>query len=222
MSLPLYVEPSPQISTPCSAIACTSIVPVTARPSGVVLKYVRPAVRMWNAPHCSAARPCRASASRQSTSTASSAPYCLAFAGTAPMSGSSYWPRSAVNAYGIAPFSRIHASAQHVSSPPENAMPTRSPIGSELRMTSLTRSRAPAPPGRRLGDPCMRPAERGFRRCLRRAYGTCSGVSLERVPELLLELGARHAVARGHEDRVLARDRAGNLLQAGVVDRVGE
>jgi len=46
------------------------------------------------------------------------------------MSGSSYWPRSAVNAYGIAQFSRIHARAQLVSSPPENAIPTRSPIGS--------------------------------------------------------------------------------------------
>src|SRR2546423_1239059 len=31
MSLPLYVEPSPQMSTPCSVIAFTSIVPVTAR-----------------------------------------------------------------------------------------------------------------------------------------------------------------------------------------------
>ena len=37
-----------------------------------------------------------------------------------------------MNAYGIAPCSRIHASAQHVSRPPENAIPTRSPTGSEL------------------------------------------------------------------------------------------
>src|SRR5204862_139994 len=37
-SLPLYVDPSPQMSTPCSAIVRTSSVPVTARPSGVVLK----------------------------------------------------------------------------------------------------------------------------------------------------------------------------------------
>src|SRR6266404_3443532 len=51
------------------------------------------------------------------------------------MSGSSYWPRSAVNAYGIAPCSRIQASAHDVSSPPENAMPTRSPTGSAARMT---------------------------------------------------------------------------------------
>ncbi len=35
----------------------TSIVPVTARPSGVVLKYVCPAVEIWNAPACSAASP---------------------------------------------------------------------------------------------------------------------------------------------------------------------
>jgi hypothetical protein len=38
MSLPLKVLPSPQMSTPSSFIAATSIVPVTARPSGVVLK----------------------------------------------------------------------------------------------------------------------------------------------------------------------------------------
>ena len=57
MSLPLYVEPSPQMSTPCSRIAWTSIVPVTARPSGVVLKYVLPALETWKAPHCSATSP---------------------------------------------------------------------------------------------------------------------------------------------------------------------
>jgi len=38
MSLPLYVLPSPQVLTPSSCIADTSIVPVTARPKGVVLK----------------------------------------------------------------------------------------------------------------------------------------------------------------------------------------
>ena len=57
MSLPLKVEPSPQMSTSSSRMARTSRVPVTARPSGVVLKYVRPALRMWNAPHARAARP---------------------------------------------------------------------------------------------------------------------------------------------------------------------
>ncbi len=32
----------------------------------------------------------------------------------------------------MAPFSRIHATAVAVSSPPENAIPTRSPIGSAM------------------------------------------------------------------------------------------
>ena len=82
MSLPLYVLPSPQMSTPSSCIACTSNVPVTARPNGVVLKYVLPAVAMWKAPHCSAIRPSRTSSGRQSTSRACSAPYCLARSGT--------------------------------------------------------------------------------------------------------------------------------------------
>ena len=78
MSLPLYVLPSPQMLTSSSRIATTSIVPVTARPSGVVLKYVAPAVEMWNAPACSAAMPSATSAARQSTSRAASAPYCSA------------------------------------------------------------------------------------------------------------------------------------------------
>ena len=43
------------------------------------------------------------------------------------------WPRSAVNAYGIPPFSRIQATATDVSSPPEKAMPMRSPTGSDWR-----------------------------------------------------------------------------------------
>src|SRR3954447_6142551 len=37
----------------------------------------------------------------------------------------------------MAPLSRIHATATEVSRPPENAMPTRSPFGSEVR-TLLT------------------------------------------------------------------------------------
>ena len=40
---------------------------------------------------------------------------------------------SAVYAYGKAPRSRIHATAAEVSSPPENAMPTRSPLGNEVK-----------------------------------------------------------------------------------------
>ena len=51
--------------------------PVTARPSGVVLKYVLPAVAMWKAPHCSAISPSRTSSGRQSTRRACSAPYCV-------------------------------------------------------------------------------------------------------------------------------------------------
>ncbi|CFN82772.1 Uncharacterised protein [Bordetella pertussis] len=38
MSLPLNVLPSPQMLTPSSFMAATSMVPVTARPIGVVLK----------------------------------------------------------------------------------------------------------------------------------------------------------------------------------------
>jgi hypothetical protein len=43
MSLPLWVEPSPKTWTPSSRIARTIAVVVTARPSGVVLKYFLPA-----------------------------------------------------------------------------------------------------------------------------------------------------------------------------------
>jgi hypothetical protein len=96
MSLPLNVDPSPHTETSSSRIACTSSVPVTARPSGVVLKYALPPLRTWNAPHISALRPSSTSSRRQSTRRASSAPYCVARPGTEPMSGSSYWPRSAV------------------------------------------------------------------------------------------------------------------------------
>ena len=132
MSLPLNVDPSPQIETPSAIIARTSRVPVTARPSGVVLKYVWPAERMWNAPQASAARPSLTSAARQSTTRAFSAPYRYARSGTLSRSGSSYWPRSAVYAYGMAPWCRIQATATEVSRPPENAIPTRSPTGSEV------------------------------------------------------------------------------------------
>ncbi|SKF80965.1 Uncharacterised protein [Mycobacteroides abscessus subsp. abscessus] len=73
-------------------MARTSMVPVTARPSGVVLKYGRPPERMWKAPQASADRPSSTSDSRQSTRRDSSAPYCMARPGTVSMSGSSYWP----------------------------------------------------------------------------------------------------------------------------------
>src|ERR1700727_1304358 len=56
------------------------------------------------------------------------------------MSGSSYWPRSAVYVNGTAPFSRIHATATEVSRPPEKAMPTRSPTGRELSTLDMSTS----------------------------------------------------------------------------------
>src|SRR5690349_15459574 len=132
MSLPLKVEPSPQMETPSSCMARTRSVPVTTRPSGVVLKYVLPPLRMWKAPHAMADRPSSTSAWRQSTRRLISAPYWPARPGTEAMSGSSYWPRSAVYVQGTAPFSRIHATATEVSRPPEKAMPTRSPTGREV------------------------------------------------------------------------------------------
>src|SRR5882757_256869 len=53
------------------------------------------------------------------------------------MSGSSYWPMSAVYVHGTAPLSRIHATATEVSRPPEKAMPTRSPAGREVRTLDM-------------------------------------------------------------------------------------
>src|SRR6188472_2301959 len=88
---------------------------------------------MWNAPLRIATSPSWTSSGLQSTRIAASAPTAVARAGIASTSGSSYWPRSAVRAYGTAPFSRIQATATVVSSPPENAIPTRSPTGSEVR-----------------------------------------------------------------------------------------
>src|SRR5258705_2279361 len=85
---------------------------------------------MWNAPQVMAARPSSTSASLQSTSRAVSAAYATARPGTESMSGSSYWPMSAVYVQGMAPLSRIQATATEVSRPPENAIPTRSPEGS--------------------------------------------------------------------------------------------
>src|ERR1700761_8023924 len=54
------------------------------------------------------------------------------------MSGSSYWPMSAVYVKGTAPFSRIHATATEVSRPPEKAIPTRSPTGREASTLVMT------------------------------------------------------------------------------------
>ena len=78
MSFPLWVEPSQKTLTPSSRIARTMAVVVTARPSGVVLKYLRPPVERWNAPHWSATTPSRTIASRQSTTRAPLAPCAIA------------------------------------------------------------------------------------------------------------------------------------------------
>src|SRR6202035_3215004 len=55
------------------------------------------------------------------------------------MSGSSYCPMFAVYVHGTAPFSRIHATATDVSSPPEKAIPTRSPTGREMSTLDMQR-----------------------------------------------------------------------------------
>ena len=102
--------------------------------------------------------------------------------GNAPMSGSSYWPRSAVKAYGIAPCSRIQASAQQVSRPPENAIPTRSPTGSEPRMTPPSeRVDAHAAPFEVVAE-LRRRARAASRRRARRRRSCCRPRSCRRPP----------------------------------------
>ncbi len=96
MSLPLWVLPSPKTFTPSSRMARTMAVVVTARPSGVVLKYFVPPVDRWKAPHWMAIRPSRTSASRQSTSRACLAPCSRATGGMSAGEASSGWARSAV------------------------------------------------------------------------------------------------------------------------------
>src|ERR1039457_1719968 len=164
MSLPLKVEPSPQIRTSSSSIARTSRVPVTARPSGVVLKWARPPDLIWNDPQARAASPSSTRAARQSTSRAVSAPYTVARPGTEAMSGSSYWPMSAVYGNGTPSFSRNHATATELSRPPEKAIPTRSPTGREVSTLDTSasictrvhdhakplRPRCPSDPSRRI------------------------------------------------------------------------
>ena len=51
MSLPLWVLPSPNTCTSSSRMARMMAVVVTARPSGVVLKYFLPPLDRWKAPH---------------------------------------------------------------------------------------------------------------------------------------------------------------------------
>ena len=65
-------------------MARTIAVAVTARPSGVVLKYLRPPVERWNAPHWIAPIPSRTIASRQSRRRAETAPCSVATANSRP------------------------------------------------------------------------------------------------------------------------------------------
>src|SRR3954451_19479002 len=66
----------------------------------------------------------------------------------APMSSSSCWPRSAVYACGTAPRSRSQATPTGVSSPPEKAIPIRSPAGRETRTFDIAANATGAgPPG---------------------------------------------------------------------------
>ncbi len=96
MSLPLCVEPSPKTWTPSSRMARTMAVVVTARPSGVVLKYFLPPEDRWKAPHWMAVMPSRTMDSRQSMSFAFTAPCWIAMGGMSAGLASSGWARSAV------------------------------------------------------------------------------------------------------------------------------
>ena len=69
---------------------------VTARPSGVVLKYFLPPLDRWNDPHWIAVSPSRTIASRQSTSRAATAPCVIAVGGMSAGFASSGCARSAV------------------------------------------------------------------------------------------------------------------------------
>src|SRR3954447_4591174 len=112
------------------------------------------------------------------------------------MSGSSYWPRSAVYVHGTAPFSRIHATATEVSSPPEKAMPTRSPTGREVRtLLTVSSSRFEV----LLASDRVRQGQQ---------------VVGQRAPAL--------RVAGHHEQGVVTGDGADDVRQAGAVERRGE
>src|SRR3954452_21453639 len=103
---------------------------------------------------------------------------------------------SAVYAHGIAPLARIQATATEVSSPPENAMPTRSPTGREVR-TLLTASSS------------------RFEVLL----------ASDRVREGKQVVGQRAPalrVAGHHEQGVVTGDRAADVRQPGPVELRGE
>src|ERR1700755_1196612 len=113
------------------------------------------------------------------------------------MSGSSYCPMSAVDVHGMAPLSRIQATATEVSRPPENAMPTRWPTGREVR-TLLTR---------RLSDRGIEGSGGSGRRLLgqrQESSGQCV---------------AAGGVAPDQQDRVVAGDGAQDLGVLRLVQR---
>src|ERR1700693_3558770 len=137
---------------------------------------------MWNAPQVRAASPSSTSAARQSTSRAISAPYAMARPGTEAMSGSSYWPMSAVYVHGTAPFARIHATATEVSRPPEKAIPSRSPTGREVSTLDM------------IAIICIAVHDHAPRQSLQRLAGTIAGFSTERAR--LTALATRRAQRR--------------------------
>ena len=88
---------------------------------------------MWNAPHCSAIRPSRTSSSRQSTRRACLGAVLLGPVGHARRGRARRTGRGRrCRRTGSRPCSRIQATAADVSRPPEKAMPTRSPTGSDV------------------------------------------------------------------------------------------
>src|SRR3954452_22931244 len=103
----------------------------------------------------------------------------------------------------MAPLSRIQATATEVSSPPEKAMPTRSPLGSEVRTLLI-------------GFPSC-----GAGRCGRgRSWSVecSSGQAHESSYDAL----AAGRVARDHDHGVVAGDGAEHVAELGLVERGGE
>src|SRR6478735_9275021 len=96
---------------------------------------------------------------------------------------------SAVYVHGIAPFSRIQATATDVSKPPENAMPTRLPTGRDVR-TLLTLC----------------------------SFFWLLVVAGGEGEEALGELRSTRGVARDDHDGVVTGDRAQDLGDLGLVD----
>ncbi len=138
MSLPLWVLPSEKTSTPSSRIARMMAVVVTARPSGVVLKYVcRPSEVKRAALDGDDAL--RTSPSRQSTRRAArrrgggdgrDVRHVL-LVGLGEVGGVGV---------DVEPLARHPRHGVRVSRPPEKAMPIRWPIGSWLRIFDMAAS----------------------------------------------------------------------------------